>query len=141
MSSLSERSVMHIFGVTGMVIMTLMPMIATESSSPSSPLSSSSPASDLLFHPVESKKHQGSGDKEIREISYLQQDHRQKVIIEEDYGVWNPTPRPGDGGGRASPVPHAKDSRHFSSKIISGLITHLPARRRRRRPNHAGRFH
>ncbi|WRX30870.1 zinc finger protein [Theobroma cacao] len=97
MSSLSERSVMHIFGVTGMVIMTLMPMIATETSSPSSPLSSSSPASDLLFHPVERKKQQGSGDKEI---SYLQQDHRQKVIIQdqEDYGVWNPTPRSGGGG-------------------------------------------
>ena len=110
MSSLSERSVVHIFGVTMMVIMTLMmPMIATDQSSPLSPLSS--PAS-LLFHPIENKKQQLEGEE--REISYeLQQELDQKANFQEDYGVWNPTPR--SGGAYASPVPHAKVRRYSTS--------------------------
>ncbi|XVE94614.1 hypothetical protein REPUB_Repub02eG0023900 [Reevesia pubescens] len=120
MSSLSERSVMHIFGVRMMVIMTLMMIIiATESSPILSPLSSA--ASDVLFNdPMENKKQQQQlGGEEIKE-SYQQQDH-QKANFEDDYGVWNPTPR--SGGAYASPVPHAEDRQYsttFSSKIISG---------------------
>ncbi|XVE56119.1 hypothetical protein DITRI_Ditri03aG0211900 [Diplodiscus trichospermus] len=111
MSSLSERSVMHIFGVTTMVIMALMmPMIATDQSSPSSPLSS--PAS-LLFHPVENK-NQLEGERETSYHLLLQQEQDQKANFLDDYGVWNPTPR--SSGANPSPVPHAK-ARRFSTSL------------------------
>ncbi|XWS25857.1 hypothetical protein CRYUN_Cryun27aG0103100 [Craigia yunnanensis] len=99
---------MHIFGVTMMVIMTLTPsMIATESSPLISPLSSTG---SLLFHdPIENKKQVGGKEKEIR--YQLQQD--ENANFQEDYGVWNPTPR--SGGPYASPVPHAKQMRNSTS--------------------------
>ncbi|XWS24439.1 hypothetical protein CRYUN_Cryun28dG0102200 [Craigia yunnanensis] len=82
-----------------MVIMTLiMPMIATDQSSPLSSLSS--PAS-LFFHPLRTRS------------SSWKQELDQKAIFQEDYGVWNPTPR--SGGAYASPVPHAKVRQHSTS--------------------------
>ncbi|XVE69791.1 hypothetical protein DITRI_Ditri10aG0019600 [Diplodiscus trichospermus] len=101
MSSLCERPVVRIFGVTMMVIMTLTaPMVATQSS-PLLPTLFSSPGS-LVFHdPVENKKQVEGEEREIS--NQLQQDEKAK----EDYGVWNPRPR--SGGACASPVPHAKD--------------------------------
>ncbi|KAK8601320.1 hypothetical protein V6N13_058964 [Hibiscus sabdariffa] len=91
MSRLSERSVMHIFGVTMMLIMTLMiPLLAaTHESSPSSSSSSSSSSSPTSF-------------------SFHQAENNEQYVgaAVEDYGVWDPTPDL--GGAYASPVPHAE---------------------------------
>ncbi|KAL4297905.1 hypothetical protein GQ457_12G030890 [Hibiscus cannabinus] len=89
MSRLSERSVMHIFGVTMMLIMTLtIPLLAvTHQSSQSSPSSSLSSPTSFSFHQAENNEQ------------YV-------GAAVEDYGVWNPTPDL--GGAYASPVPHAE---------------------------------
>ncbi|XVF73851.1 hypothetical protein PTKIN_Ptkin13bG0014600 [Pterospermum kingtungense] len=92
MSSLSGRSVAHIFGVTVMVTMTLMMSMIAITYHQSSPLSSLTSAESLLFHQIENEKQSEGEEKD------------EKANFEEDYGVWNPTPR--SGGAYASPVPH-----------------------------------
>ncbi|KAG4193682.1 hypothetical protein ERO13_A06G006150v2 [Gossypium hirsutum] len=95
MSRLSERSVMHIFIVTMMVIImtSMITIIATDESSPLSPSSS---ATSISFNEIKNKELQGkAGIEEYEKPNYFV----------EDYGVWNPTPR--SGGAYASPVPHA----------------------------------
>ena len=41
---------------------------------------------------------------------HLEFRENQAMIVEEDYGYWNPTPYFGGGGGDTAPIPHAKVS-------------------------------
>lgn len=109
MSSLSERSVVLIFGVI-VIIVTMLMIAITDQTSPLSPLCS---PESLLFHSTENKKETD-----------------QTGNFQEDYGVWDPTPK--SGGAYGSPVPHPKPKvKRYTSlpKSFSGLYPFAGSKR------------
>ncbi|KAB1203734.1 hypothetical protein CJ030_MR8G011204 [Morella rubra] len=75
-----------------MMMAIMMPMVAM-SSFPLSPSSPAPSAESVLFRPLQEQVQRGE-----------EQYQAQPGILQEDYGIWNPTPY--DGGGGAAPIPH-----------------------------------
>ncbi|CAL5332197.1 unnamed protein product [Camellia sinensis] len=114
MCTKTGRQVMHTAFMIMLMMMTAMSMKVTVSSSRQflSPLPS--PAS-LHLHPLEQQLGQNQiqpttvEDDDNFILTALTDNQNQAMIVEEDYGYWNPTPYFG-GGGDTAPIPHAKVS-------------------------------